>query len=322
VSKKLLLVLLAVSALTAHLAAQGREVEPSASSFAESREAQKHVAAAMALAKTDLAAEAKTFCTPTGPQRPANARRAAGLPALPNRLLEPIRFFDNLYYVGFSEVGAWALSTSAGIILFDSLNNEKEAREVLVPGLRKVGLDPAQIKYVVMSHGHNDHTGGGAYLQSTYGARVLMGAPDWKDGPMKREVEVKDVQTLTLGDTTVTLALTPGHTPGSIAALVPVKHRGRSHSVILFGGTPSATTESVAAFERFFDTVARKQNAESAFNSHPGILVNTIDNMQALAKQYPSGTHPLLYGAERFGRYMSIMVGCTKARVAAAQGQS
>jgi hypothetical protein len=85
---------------------------------------------------------------------------------------------------------------------------------------------------------------------------------------------------------------------------------------VLFGGTPSATTESVTAFERFFDTYARKQNAESAFNSHPGILINTIESMEALAKQYPAGAHPLLYGPERFGRYMSIVVECTKARAA------
>jgi metallo-beta-lactamase class B len=148
------------------------------------------------------------------------------LPSEPDRLLEPIRIFENLYYFGFSDVGAWAIPTSEGIILFDTLNSGDEARDVLVAGLKKIGLDPAQIKYVIVGHAHNDHTGGGRYLQSTYGPRMLMGGPDWDTvvtsqrpdrAVMKRDTNVTDGQKLTLGDTTVTLGLTPGHTPGTIA---------------------------------------------------------------------------------------------------------
>ena len=73
---------------------------PTAKQFAESKEAQRHVAAAMAMAQNDLVAEAKAFCTPTGPQRPALAAQQAGLTPEPDRLLEPIKVFDNLYYIG------------------------------------------------------------------------------------------------------------------------------------------------------------------------------------------------------------------------------
>src|SRR5918994_5666946 len=132
------------------------------------------VAAAMALAQSDLVAEAKAFCTPTGPQRVALARQAAGLPQLEDRPLEPIKVFENLYYIGFSDVGAWAIPTSDGIILIDALNSSDEARDILVPSLKKVGLDPSRIRYIILGHGHNDHTGGALYLQNTYGARVVM----------------------------------------------------------------------------------------------------------------------------------------------------
>jgi metallo-beta-lactamase class B len=276
------------------------------------------------MARSDLLNEHKTFCTPTGPQRPLNARQAAGLPPEPNRLLEPTRIFDNLYYIGFTEIGAWAITTSAGIVLFDTLNNTEEARDILVPALKKLGLDPAQIKYVVIGHGHNDHAGGGAYLQSTYSPRVAMGGPDWDaldtqrtDRPrMKRDIDVIADQTLTLGDTTMTLVLTPGHTPGAIAMIFPVRHEGRTHTATIWGGTPSPTSQSVAAFEHLFD-LARKQNAETALANHPGILVNTVPLLESLNRQYPTGAHPLLYGPERFGRYMSIMLECTRARLAA-----
>ena len=298
---------------------------PTEKQLAESKEAQKHVAAAMALAKSDLVAEAKAFCTPTGPQRVALARQAAGLPQLEDRPLEPIKIFDNLYYLGFSDVGAWAISTSEGIILMDALNSPDEARDILVPGLKKVGLDPARIKYLVIGHGHNDHTGGASYIQNTYGARVLMGGPDWDmmqknqraDRPQpKRDMDITDGQKLTLGDTTVTLALTPGHTPGTIAMLLPVKHRGQTHTALIMSGTQMPNQPSLAAFERVFNE-ARKQKAETALGGHPDILVNKLTVMETLSKGYPTGAHPFLMGEEKFGRYMSIVLECARARVAA-----
>jgi metallo-beta-lactamase class B len=304
----------------------GRGGFPTEKQFAESKETQKHVAAALAIGRSDLAAEAMAFCTPTGPQRVALARQAAGLPQLEDRPLEPIKMFENLYYIGFSDVGAWAIPTSDGIILMDTLNSSDEARDLLVPSLKKVGLDPARIKYIILGHGHNDHTGGAAYLQKTYGARVLMGAPDWDmvaknerpDRPQpKRDMVATDGQQLTLGDTTVTIALTPGHTPGTLAILVPLKHRGQTHTALILSGTQMPTAQSLAAFEHVFNDFARKQKAETALGSHPDILVNKLTAMETMTRQYPAGAHPLLMGEEKFGRYLSIMLECGRARLAA-----
>ena len=254
------------------LGAQGPRV-PTAEAFAESREAQQHVAAAMALAGSDLINEATAFCTATGPRRPAVVRQAAGLPPVEDYVLEPTRVFENLYYVGFNDVGAWAIHTSEGLILVDTLNSSDEARDVLVPGLQKMGLDPMQIRYVIIGHGHNDHVGGASYLQNTYGARILISGPDWElalagerpDRPRpKQDMVVTDGQQLTLGDTMVTLALTPGHTAGTLAVLVSVQHLGRTHTALILSGTQMPTRESLAVFEQVFDDFARPQRAETA----------------------------------------------------------
>src|SRR5262245_31347521 len=93
------------------------EAFPTAQQFTESKEAQAHVANAMTIAKGDLVTEAKAFCTPTGPQRVALARQAAGLPPIPTRPVGPIKIFDNLYYFGFNDVGGWVVPTSAGLIV-------------------------------------------------------------------------------------------------------------------------------------------------------------------------------------------------------------
>jgi metallo-beta-lactamase class B len=130
-------------------------------------------------------------------------------------------------------------------------------------------------------------------------------------------MDVTDGQKLTLGDTTVTLVLTPGHTPGTIGILVPVKHQGRTHTALLLSGTQMPTRMSLAAFEHVFNDFAKKQNAETALGSHPDILVNKLPVMEALGRQYPAGPHPFLYGPERFGRYLDIMLECGRARLAA-----
>ena len=165
-------------ALQSGLRAQGSG-PPTTEAMAASEEAQRHIAAAMAMAGSDLIDEAEALCTPTGTRRAALVRQDAGLPPIEDHVLEPVRVFENLYFIGFNDVGAWAVETSDGLILMDTLNTPDEARDVLVPGLEKMGLDPAQIKYIVIGHGHNDHVGGASYLQATYGARILISGPDW-----------------------------------------------------------------------------------------------------------------------------------------------
>src|SRR5579884_124176 len=90
-------------------------------------------------------------------------------PASPNDpLLEPTKIFDNLYLVGREGAEVYALPTSDGIILFDA-GSPGDVAPVVIPGLQKLGLDPKQIKIVIVSHGHADHFGGAAYLQEHYG---------------------------------------------------------------------------------------------------------------------------------------------------------
>jgi metallo-beta-lactamase class B len=157
--------------------------------------------------------------------------------------------FDQFYYLGINTVSAWALNTSEGIILFDTLNSTEEAVQYIEGGLRRFGLDPGRIKYIVLTHGHADHYGGAKYLQEKYHARVLMSGIDWdivaKDAaggtarvaPPNRDISIVDGQKLTLGGTTLSFYLTPGHTPGTVSTIIPVTDHGRPHVISFIGGT-------------------------------------------------------------------------------------
>ncbi|MCG2632778.1 MBL fold metallo-hydrolase [Bradyrhizobium sp. WYCCWR 13023] len=162
--------------------------------------------------------------------------------------LGPTPVFDNFYYVGTQEVSAWALTTSDGIILFDSLNNPDEAKAYIVQGLRDLGLNPGQVKYVVITHGHGDHFGGAQYIRDTFGARLVASAvdwdvmanginrfpPQWRDVVPQRDMVLADGQTLTLGDASITFHITPGHTQGTLSSIFRVQDHGKSH-VVAFG---------------------------------------------------------------------------------------
>src|SRR5690606_12312999 len=96
-----------------------------------------------------------------------------GAPSRDEWYREPVKVFDNLYYVGMTEFSTWAVTTSDGIIVIDPVFDYSVEAEV-VEGLSKLGFDPADIRYVLVSHGHGDHAGGAKFLQDEFGARVLL----------------------------------------------------------------------------------------------------------------------------------------------------
>ena len=300
---------------------------PTAQEFADSKDAQAHVASAMKIGGSDMADTAKWFCTATGPQRVALARQAAGLPRIPTEPVGPIKLFDNLTYIGFNDVGAWVVPTSAGLILFDTLNSTADAMKVIEPEMQKAGFDPAQIKYILLGHGHADHFGGASYLQMKYHSKVLAAMPDW--AAIQRggrgdavpgttpDMDVTDGQKLTLGDTTVTLIRLPGHTPGTIGMIVPAKYRGQTHMVAIMSGTQMPTQDSLDSFKHVFNDELKKAGVETFLGSHPDILMNSLTAMESIRDKYPTGNHPLLLSKDHANRYMDIMLECARARLAA-----
>ncbi len=159
----------------------------------------------------------------------------------------PYKVFDDLYFVGTQIHSAWALTTSDGIIVIDTLFDYAIEPEI-VDGLTKLGLDPRDIEYVLISHAHGDHDQGAALLQSRYGAKVVMGAADWEatlqrpstaaGGVPKRDIAVGPEGTkITLGATTIDVIATPGHTRGTLSYIFRVHDRGRALTVAYAGGT-------------------------------------------------------------------------------------
>ncbi len=299
-----------------------------------------HVAAARAAAGTEHVALLLRICAQVappdiGPLAGLVDRAPTGLPPAglgrPDWYTEPVRVFDNLYFVGQTEYSAWAVTTSEGIIVIDPIFDYSVQAEI-EEGLTKLGLDPADIRYVIVSHGHSDHAGGARYLQDKFGARVILAAADWDllertggDWPKpRRDIEAGDGYDLRLGDTTLRLYATPGHTPGTLSTLIPVRDGVRTHMAALWGGTAFNFMgrgedrrwfrEYVASAERF-GRIATEAGADVILSNHTRYDGSTT-KIPALERRRAGDPHPFVIGAESVARYLTVAAECAKAGLA------
>lgn len=258
-------------------------------------------------------------------------------PAIGEWYTDPAQVFDDLYFVGQTVFSAWALKTSEGIILVDAIFDYSVEAEV-VDGLRKLGLDPADIRYVIISHAHGDHDGGAGILQKL-GARIVMSEVDWalhENGPNKikatRDIVATDGMEITLGDHTVRTHLTPGHTHGTLSTLLPVHDNGTPHMAALWGGTlfnfrdaPDDPRDSrlgvYAESAKRFRAITTAAGADILLSNHTAYDGTTV-KLPRLPERQPGSPHPYVIGQDAVSRYFTVAEECALgARIAEAEAQ-
>ena len=311
-----------------------------------------HKAAATALVNSNNRGAARLACPATiGPvstaNSPAGPGRAGGPPAgrgaakgggrgpgtpppKENWYAEGGQVFDNLYMLTTQMNSAWAVKTSQGIILIDTLFGYA-AQDAIVDGLKKAGLDPADIKYIVVSHAHGDHDGSVKFLQDTYNPRVIMGPKDWElaareANPPRHDIEATDGQKLTLGDTTVTIYITPGHTAGTLSVLVPVKDHGQPHLAMEWGGTALSGATSKEMLESYISNAKRLKDISDGAGADV-IIGNHTEYNDALARfqrtkaRKAGEPNPWIVGKGEVQTYLTVVEECAKSWLAIGDGR-
>ena len=306
-------------------------------------EIDSHISAAKTAAGLEYRATFVNLCFPTAPPGPPNQAGArpggggaagrGGAAAVPDRAIwyaSPYKIFDNFYWLGTRQHSSWALRTSDGLIVIDT-NFAWATEPEIIDGLKTLGLDARQIKYVIISHAHGDHDQGAAELQKRFGAKVVMGAPDWEStlqrpstaagGVPTRDVAVGPTGTkLTLGDTTIDIISTPGHTPGTLSYVFPVKAEGRTVMVAYSGGTLTGAFGTNAA--RWDEYIASQQRlAKAAADAGATVLLSNhseYDNAYTkarliAAKREVGESHPFVAGSDAVQRYFTVMTECATA---------
>ena len=295
-----------------------------------------HIKAAQSLAGAEWRRAADFFCS--------TEEQVAAMKILPSategdveaQRAEPMKVFDNLYFVGQKAVTTWALTTSAGIVLIDAGYPER-FDDTLVAGLRTVGLDPRRITAALIAQEHADHFGGARLLQERFGTTIYMSRAGWdalepKPGaapaagagaPPRRGMVMTDGQPLMFGDTLVVPVAIPGHTAGSMGFIFSVKDGGRTHMAALFGGSilnpqrrfPASLFEEYLQSIQHFAAATTRQRVDVELLNHP-IMDGLFERLERLKGRKPGEPHPLVVGEESYQRFLGVMTECARAQLA------
>ena len=251
--------------------------------------------------------------------------------------IQPAKVFDEVYAIGSIGTVAYVIQTSAGLMMIDALGANQVESELL-PGFMKLGLDPAQVKTILVAHGHADHFGGAAYFQQKFGTKVYVSAADWAvmeappagrgrgaappAAPPTRDGELRDGESVTLGNVSVRAVAVPGHTPGSMGFIIPVTDRGERHMAALFGGswlTPGLLNDE--AMRTYIASVAHfraatvNAGADVWLQNHP-LMVPFQDWLTRLSTRGRSGAHPFVVGRADYQKFLDVMDGCSQVALA------
>jgi metallo-beta-lactamase class B len=252
--------------------------------------------------------------------------------------IEPTKIFDNVYAIGNSGTTVYVIQTSDGLLMIDSLG-AAQVDTLLLPGFQKLGLDPAQVKIIIAGHGHADHVGGSRYMQERFGSKVYISAADWNliENPPpargggapaapqvwpKRDQVLMEGQPVVLGDLKVTPVAIPGHTPGSMGFIFPVKDNGRTHIAALYGGTiltpGPISDEGLATYVKsvaHFREETTKAKVDVELQNHP--LMDPIQvKLDKLAARRTGDPNPFVVGQENYQKFLDVMLLCTQVNIA------
>lgn len=240
-----------------------------------------------------------------------------------NTPLKPTKVFDNVYCIGSVSVVAWVIETSDGLILIDSMWDDRDAK-LIEEGIKGFGLDPKDLKYIILSHGHGDHYGGANYLRNKYAAKVVLtktdtdlmynlntGANSPRSPKTKVDIYSKDKDVIKLGDTSITILETPGHTAGCSSFIFPVKYKGKEYTAVLWGGTGlPKEKELVAKYKEsaeYFKKEALSRNALVSLTAHL-FADNGYANLEKVANLKEGEANPFIMTKAQMEKYLNSLI--------------
>jgi len=252
-------------------------------------------------------------------------------------LIEPTKIFDNVYALGKAGTTVYAITTPGGIILIDS-GYQNEIESVLLAQMKQVNLDPAQVKMIILGHGHADHFGGAPYFQEHYGTHVYLTQADWdfmehppagrgggKKGPgptlPKHDMVITEGQPIELGGEKIMPYYIPGHTPGSVGLIFPVMDNGKKHVAAIYGGTiltpGPISDENLATYLKsvlHFKEETKKAKVDVELQNH-SLYDNIQEKLAALKARKPGQPNPFVVGTANYQRFVDVMADCSQVNI-------
>jgi metallo-beta-lactamase class B len=229
-----------------------------------------------------------------------------------NQPQAPFHIVGNIYYVGMAGVSAFLIVTPKGDILTDG--GLPESAPFIERNIRDLGFKLSDVKVLLNSHAHFDHSGGLAKLKADTGAQFYASTGDkpfLESGhipygpsslidttPIHVDHPVKDGDSFALGGITLTAHVMPGHTKGCTTWTMPLTDGGVTHKVMFFcsisvAGNPLAPKPaypSIVADYRAGFARLKKMDADIFFAPHG----NQFDLPDKLTKMKAGAPNPFI----------------------------
>lgn len=233
------------------------------------------------------------------------------------------KIFDDLLIVAQKQTNCFVLNTSDGLIIIDAIWPCEKAFQAIVSAIKAVGWDPDNIKKLILTHGHVDHTGCGSWFVKKYNVSSYLSKVDdifWQEHPTKPDrpetwkdysidAYIQDGDTITLGDKTIYVYGTPGHTPGGLSYIFPVKEAGSVHMAALWGGTtPPWTRNGVEQYLKsldYFINEARHKKVDVALSNHT-IVDNGLERIMYSRARMDYMPNIYILSQEGFENYCKV----------------
>lgn len=230
------------------------------------------------------------------------------------------QIFDDVWFVGNRYVGQYLIKTPEGLVQVDAGNSAAEVQAFNYPAMQSLGLSSAYpLNGVFLTHGHRDHDGGAQWLLDNLGARSWLGSADAGGksyAPAPIDSGDLSMREMSIGGKTFWVLPTPGHTPGSTSAVVPVKDWGKDVRVLINGG--QSMTNSIPQVASYLDSIertyamARALKVDAVMTPHvywDGTQLK-IDDIRANGRSQPS---QFVYGHETVLRQLAVARECSAA---------
>jgi metallo-beta-lactamase class B len=179
-----------------------------------------------------------------------------------SRYLKPAKIWGNLYFVGTRAVSTHLIDTNDGLMILDP--GYAEDLHIVLNNIRELGFQTEDIKYIVSTHWHGDHTEATAGFVALSGAKTLIGERDAEKARryFEPDILIRDGDTLSLGNVTMHFVHTPGHTAGTMSFFYETEENGVKLRVGTFGGAGLNTLvpekyDFEGAREAYFASLAR-----------------------------------------------------------------
>jgi metallo-beta-lactamase class B len=231
----------------------------------------------------------------------------------PYRSVEPIKLFDNLYFVGTTTVGSFIVNSGDGLVMLDTGNGDTDIA-MMVEDMKKLGLDPSRIKLILISHEHFDHYGGVQYLKKNVcpDAKVAMSLTGWNmlqtvpsewayigTRPQSIDIYLLDGMKIKIGSVIFQIIATPGHSPGCLSFIFPVTDKGETHMAGIMGGSAVWPTQVEARLYK--SSIEYFKAFAQAAKCDVGMVFHSQESDFAKLRIQKSGEpNPLVIGQDKF----------------------